>query len=306
MAFLDLIKKPSKITLHEVKDQITRAKPVANNPRDLVAEAKRRLEHKNMSWSIDGSKKPKNKLPTKFEIEDLRNLTLDKAEKSFSVKLEKFKKVVTGNAKGKGETARNIIYGAGILPQPQNIVVSYPKNWTGESGGSSITSAMNGDFYGSVEKIGADLANKAGGISRSSIDIKKKNKRNVNDRIKVLFKDIPFRTFDMSFMLQPKEKKDIGNMNKFISDMKIASAPEITSGEGYWIFPDTFQMTYTGGNGVELFKTLELACTNITVNYTPQGIWAQFKDGSPVAIQVDLSFMELEYATRSAIMSENL
>jgi hypothetical protein len=34
------------------------------------------------------------------------------------------------------------------------------------------------------------------------------------------------------------------------------------------------------------------AITNVDVNYTPDGAWATYGDGSPVAIQLALSFQE--------------
>ena len=305
MAFIDLIKNPTEATLYDIKDHVEWAENILKNPDDLVNKVRRKIEDEVMSWSLNGGQVPAFALPTTFKINDMREMNVPKSEKSFAIKLEAFKKQsTTTSGDGKKKTVTNILYGANILPQPQNIVVSYPKSWGGQAGGSAITDLRNGDFGDTGLKMGTDMANQVLGSSRVGTDIKKGKGINHNDRIKILFEDLPFRTFDMSFMLQPKRKEDVKIMIDFIQQLKIASAPDLAYGDAAWRFPDTFRMTYTGGEGNVLFSTLELACTNITVNYTPQGIWSQYKDGTPVAIQVDLAFMEMEHVTKAKLAVE--
>ncbi len=122
-----------------------------------------------------------------------------------------------------------------------------------------------------------------------------------DDRFKVLFKDVPFRTFSFTFKLIPKSATEHDAIILFMDRMKLKSAP-LKISDTRWGFPTTFQIDFVDGNHRVMMKTLELACTNVTVNYTPEGIWAQTKDGRPTHYEFSLEFMELEQITQKEIL----
>ena len=45
--------------------------------------------------------------------------------------------------------------------------------------------------------------------------------------------------------------------------------------------------------GVPVFSSPEMACTNVAVDWTPNGYWTNHQDGNPVSIGLTLTFTEL-------------
>ena len=59
--------------------------------------------------------------------------------------------------------------------------------------------------------------------------------------------------------------------------------------------PHTFKIRYIhdGGDHPFLNKFKECALKNMTVNYTPEGNYATFRDGKMISYQITMSFQEL-------------
>lgn len=314
MAFNDLIDKIRDVNLNDVQDTYKSVKGILNNPHDIINDIKNGAINKVLSTTVgdifppnpetifkesfNDLTNPQFRKPTSVKIFDLSGLSLEQAETSFSVQLSTFSKVTIPGAAGKQDTSNNTIWRATVLPQPQNLVVSYPKSWGEDKGGGILGGDENASNF-----LFGDVLNKVGELvqSRSLLDHKVKNKVNHNDRLKVLFNNVPFRTFQFSFRLAPKSVKDQVDIKDFIKNMKWLSAPSLYAKGAGWKFPNTFQINFVTGTGGLLFKTLELACTDFSINYTPEGVWAQNKDGNPVAYEVHMSFMETKQITKEEI-----
>jgi len=81
--------------------------------------------------------------------------------------------------------------------------------------------------------------------------------------------------------------------------MKIESAPK-NVGEGpFWEYPNTFKLEIKAVNNT-IFKTPEMACTDIAINWTPHGFWSQ-TGGNPTSIGLTMQFTELQLATQDLL-----
>ena len=71
-----------------------------------------------------------------------------------------------------------------------------------------------------------------------------------------------------------------------------------TSNKGNFFLktPNVFELRYRSGNQDHPFlhKFKQCFLTNVSVNYTADGVYATYEDATPVAMQLDLAFKELE------------
>lgn len=198
-----------------------------------------------------------------------------------------------------GMAVKKVLIGTDFLPMPQNIEVSYPKSWSQKSTLSEVGSGAGG-----FDKTVAFLKKK--GISMVETmapdDVVAETYYQkgiaVDDKKKLLFTGLDFRTFNFSIKFQPKNAVEQVMVQDYIADMKMRSAPR-RGGGSYFEYPDFFQLDFPRlGN---LFGTGELAMTNITVNYTPDGMWTEHTDGKPTATLISLAYTEVELADKAKI-----
>lgn len=230
------------------------------------------------------------------------------------------------NTVNKVNTVVSSIDSYAFLPMPQSISASYPKSWENVNVGLSgmfVDDKGKLDAFGGARKRGkyhsdtmVDVASAGAaslGLTGMSVDgsqdeilrlMRHINGKAINDRVKVMFKDLPFRTFSLNYQLFPKNEKDMLNTFTWIKDMKARSAPDLNGTDNnFWSYPKMFKLKIQSGTGVVMIKTLDCVLTDISTDYAPDGIWAQHKDGNPVKINVALSFSETAPAYRSLIES---
>ena len=117
--------------------------------------------------------------------------------------------------------------------------------------------------------------------------------------MELLFNGVTLRSFNFTFDLAPRDEPESLIIKKIIRVFKKYMAAKTTSansGNGLFIAsPDVFQLTYKKGNTdhpfLHTFKPMALL--NASVNYTGSGVYATYRDGTPVHMQLSLSFQEL-------------
>ena len=67
-------------------------------------------------------------------------------------------------------------------------------------------------------------------------------------------------------------------------------------GSGTLQTPDMYQLTYKKGVETHPYLNMFKQCflTDMAVNYTGEGVYATYSDGSPISYNLDLSFKEIE------------
>ena len=129
----------------------------------------------------------------------------------------------------------------------------------------------------------------------------------LNPQVELLFKGTDRREFMFQFSFTPRSKKEAGIIQNIIKTFRMHAAPSLATaadgGSRYFIIPSTFDMKYYF-DGIEnpyLAKIGTCACTGVDVNYASTGKFIAFEDGSPLEIQVMLTFRELDIITRESI-----
>ena len=243
-------------------------------------------------------------LPTMPAIHDLTGLSDISGDASVSLSAKKAETVnaptSSGNSIGTGGTngaggsskpvVETIVAMVG-LPMPQDISINYPKNWSGQNVGlvgGLLSAFRNGDanLSDAAKAVGSKMAGD-NGLKKIMMDDAKISEK---EHIKVMFQDIPFRTFSLSFKLFPKESGDPERIESMIKQMKLDSAP---AADGFlWTYPKTYEVKVASGKNIMIYSK-EAALIDISVNYTADGIWSQHADGYATATNLTLTYQDL-------------
>ena len=120
-----------------------------------------------------------------------------------------------------------------------------------------------------------------------------------NPNMELLFKGPALRPFSFKFKLTPRSADESREVIKIIRFFKQGMAPIRSEANLFLKSPHTFRLAYLhrGENGelhrgLNMFK--EVALQGFGVNYTPNGNYATYSDGIPVAYEMSMTFTELE------------
>ena len=155
----------------------------------------------------------------------------------------------------------------------------------------AITSAIAGK---AIDALGGNVRPNSV-IGRSSGAI-------LNSNLELLFSGVNLRTFPFSINFSPRNGDESDMVLSIIKALKSSMAAKKNQADGQTgqggIFlraPDVFQLRYLQGNKDHPFlnSIKDCALTGMTVNYTNSGTYATYGDGTPVSIQMNLTFKEL-------------
>ena len=123
-----------------------------------------------------------------------------------------------------------------------------------------------------------------------------------NPNMELLFNGPTLRSFNFSFKMTPRSPSEAQECKNIIRSFKSNMAPKTKNtgtlgGSGMFLkTPNVFELRYKKGNGDHPFlhKFKQCFLTNVSVNYTGEGVYTTYDDATPVSMQIDLSFKELE------------
>jgi len=207
----------------------------------------------------------------------------------------------------------------GLYIPAGSLTTSYTGNYEGKDGAGSAARA-GGSFTGDasvttkISKMAAALsqtfsakvtaaADTTGFISAQGLS--------PNSHMALVYKGPnTFRQHTFAFKFFPKNKPESKTVRTIIEEFRFGTLPRMSGGNG--TITDPFFKSprhhtinfYKGGNGVsgrpgqtqnsKLFTIGKSVITNMTVNYDPQSVVSFHPDGSPVAIDMTLTFQEIE------------
>jgi len=122
----------------------------------------------------------------------------------------------------------------------------------------------------------------------------------LNPNMELLFNGPTLRNFRFSFKMTPRSREEAEQCKLIIRTFKMNMAPKVTSGRGkqslFLNTPNVFQLRYKTGyrNHPFLNKFKQCFLTDISVNYTGEGVYATYENREPVSMIMDLTFKELE------------
>lgn len=137
----------------------------------------------------------------------------------------------------------------------------------------------------------------------------------LNPNVELLFTGFEMRTFGLDFLMSPKTKDEAVMIRDIVTTFKRASLPRLGASPG-----NTFNNVFAGGEGGAeandnrnfigvpnlcivkfmkgkaehpyLVQYKPCAITNVKVVYTPDGAYSTYRDGSPVATKLTVTFAE--------------
>ena len=121
-----------------------------------------------------------------------------------------------------------------------------------------------------------------------------------NPNMELLFNGPTLRNFRFSFKMTPRSKEEAEQCKLIIRSFKMNMAPKVTNGRGgsslFLNTPNVFELRYRSGirNHPFLHRFKQCFLTDISVNYTGEGVYATYEGREPVSMIMDLTFKELE------------
>ena len=151
-------------------------------------------------------------------------------------------------------------------------------NLTNQQGLSKFISA-----YFAGQAVGANLLGRTGIV--------------INPNLELLFQGPKLRSFRYNFRFTPRDDKEAKEIRRIIKVFKKSMAVRRTEGSLFLGVPSVYQINYIfkgGNNHPFLNKIKPCALTAFNVNYTPDGSYMTYQDGSMTSYTIDMQFDELE------------
>ena len=162
-----------------------------------------------------------------------------------------------------------------------------------------------GDFQKASDLLKKQLAANAlssfGGNITLDQMMARQNGEVFNPNMELLFNGPTLRAFKFSWKMMPRNQKESEQCKLIILAFKQNMAPKTKASPGQggsWFLktPNVFELRYRTGNKDHPFlhKFKQCFLTDIAVNYTGEASHMTYADGTPVSMQMDLTFKELE------------
>jgi hypothetical protein len=131
----------------------------------------------------------------------------------------------------------------------------------------------------------------------------------MNPNLEMAFKSVPFRDFTFAFDFAPKNTKELDQVHKIMQLFKFHMLPALTQGEGFFISPSQFVLTYMYRKDANNYipKLAKCVLTGMDVDYSPGEKFTTLKPdeqgASPQHMKMSLSFTEMSIITKETIGS---
>ena len=125
-----------------------------------------------------------------------------------------------------------------------------------------------------------------------------------NPRKEQVFKGVDYRSFQFNYQFFPRSEPEAAKVMEIIHAFKYHMHPEFQDDKGFlYTYPSEFDIIYYNGGkeNDNLHKHTSCVLKEMNINYTPQGQFNAFADGTPMQINVDMTFLELALLTKDSI-----
>ncbi len=164
-------------------------------------------------------------------------------------------------------------------------------------------------FRQSYEQLKGSMAAKAfGGSEASAQDIlADKEQKIVNPYMKMLFRGVNFRNFELVFRFTPHLEKESKVIHNICKEFRAAALPSGNVGDFKWGYPRELEITYKyqGKNHPWLNKFKRCVVTDAHINYTGAGHYVSMRNGFPAETELRLQLSEIELLTRESVESDD-
>lgn len=215
-------------------------------------------------------------------------------------------------------------FGSILLYMPEDIQSQYSAKWAGAGFGSlyaGLARTVGTDI--TPDSVGAAIETMPGVIKTAIFDklregINKVTGANVsinqfiggisgtvlNPNVEMMYDAPDLRGFDLTFKMTPRSNNEAAVIRKICNRFKKAMLPTFggqalfgsVTAPNLLTIPSVCQVSFMKGNDLHPFLPQYKLCaiTDVSVNYTPDGSYATFEGGSPVATQLKITFKEMK------------
>ena len=228
--------------------------------------------------------------------------------------------VQDGNSVSYGDSKMNTIVGA-ALQGTTNVTTAIADAITDPSGGGVFDrlgdagTAASKEFQKALKSSGvnfdnarqlfnANIATGVVGAFGGNVTVNQLLARQsgqiFNPNMELLFNGPTLRNFRFAFKMTPRSPEEAEQCKLIIRTFKMNMAPKVTSGRGtaslFLNTPNVFELRYKSGaaNHPFLHRFKQCFLTDISVNYTAEGVYATYEGREPVSMIMNLTFKELE------------
>ena len=116
-----------------------------------------------------------------------------------------------------------------------------------------------------------------------------------NPNMELLFSGPTLRAFKFQFKMMPRNRDESDQVKRIIRTFKKNMAPKTNRSNLFLNTPNIFELRYRQGESEHKFlhKFKQCVLQDIAINYTGEGNYATYDDGTPISMVMDLTFKEL-------------
>ena len=139
--------------------------------------------------------------------------------------------------------------------------------------------------------------------------------RIINPNVELMYEAPELRGFNLNFKMMPRDPQEGRDIFGICQTLKKAMLPswggKIKNSKGgvgsLLTLPKIVSVKFMTGNNLNKYVTQYKPCaiTNVSINYTPDGSYATYSDGSPVATLLSVQFKELKLVFEQEIPLPN-
>ena len=191
-------------------------------------------------------------------------------------------------------------WGQGTMTPAQMAKANVVRSLLSSGGGEKAAGAL-GDIAGDVSTDGPEVSEALGSFFTEQLtgteDILARTTGAVaNPNMELLFRGPALRTFTFSWKMSPRDQKESIVIAKIIRMFKQSMAPQKTDAGLFLKAPNIYKLIFNQGTSRHKFlpRMKECALNNCAVNYTPEGSYMTYDNTAMVALEMSLSFQEME------------
>ena len=218
-----------------------------------------------------------------------------------------------------GRSTSTKLSSIGLYIPAGSLTTSYTGNYEGKDGAGAVArgvGALTSDggvlskLTAAASAVGEKLGAKFATAANESTGFISAQGLTPNNHMALVYKGPnTFRQHSFAFKFFPKNSAESTTVENIIEEFRFGTLPRMAGGNG--VISDPFFKSprhhtinfYKGGSGAsgtnsspntKLFSIGKSVITNMVVNYDPQSVISFHSNGSPVAIDMTLTFQEIE------------
>lgn len=125
----------------------------------------------------------------------------------------------------------------------------------------------------------------------------------INPNVEMMYQSPDLRTFTLNFKMVPRSSEEAAEIKRICTTFRRAMLPSfggqalggtVKNNGALLTIPKMVQPTFMSGNSPNEYIPQYKPCviSGVNINYTPDGAWAAYEGGSPVATNLSIDFKE--------------